>query len=185
MLRVAFSPENIEFDLPNRIESEAVSTGSTHTFQENISKFIEMFLTRSRIQGSIISTFHEMRKPMLKSDNERLDVSAMFKALGDPTRLHILAFLRSCCGPVAVEDTGDVRPVVGPTVGEVCCHVTGAEQINSKISHHLKELRLAGLITIEQRGKNRICGVNREAVAVLASYLSDAGADLSNSGRCC
>src|SRR5450755_3227815 len=96
----------------------------------------------------------------------------MFKALGDPTRLHIFEFLRSCCCPVAVEESGDVRPVIGPTVGEVCCHVTGAEQINSKISHHLKELRLAGLITVERRGKNMICGVNRESVAALAAYLA-------------
>ena len=59
----------------------------------------------------------------------------------------------------------------GRLSGEVCCHVTGAEQINSKISHHLKELRLAGLITVERRGKNMICGVNREAVAALAAYL--------------
>ncbi len=122
---------------------------------------------------------------MPNTDNESPDVSAMFKALGDPTRLHIFAFLRACCGPVAVEATGEVRPVVGPTVGEVCCHVTGAEQINSKISHHLKELRLAGLITIEQRGKNRVCGVNREAVAALASYLGGASSEKDNGGGCC
>ena len=114
-----------------------------------------------------------------------LDAAAMFKALGDPTRLHIFAFLRSCCCPVAVEESGDVRPVVGPTVGEVCCHVTGAEQINSKISHHLKELRLAGLITIERRGKNMICGVNREAVAALAAYLGGEVVDTNESGSCC
>ena len=122
---------------------------------------------------------------MPKTDNEPLDLPAMFKALGDPTRLHIFAFLRSCCGPVAVEETGEVRPVVGPTVGEVCCHVTGAEQINSKISHHLKELRLAGLITVERRGKNMICGVNREAVAALAFYLGGEGSDKNNGGGCC
>src|SRR5438445_7443558 len=106
-----------------------------------------------------------MRKRMHKPENKRLDVAAMFKALGDPTRLRIFEFLRSCCCPVAVEETGEVRPVAGPTVGEVCCTITGAEKINSTISHHLKELRLAGLISIEQRGKNRICGINRPAVA--------------------
>jgi hypothetical protein len=78
-----------------------------------------------------------------------------------------------------------VRPVSGPTVGEVCCHVTGAEQINSKISHHLKELRLAGLITIERRGKNMICGVNRAAVAALAFYLGGEVSDKNTSGPCC
>lgn len=99
------------------------------------------------------------------------DKAAMFKALGDPTRLRIFEFLCGQCCPVAVEDNGDVRPVLGPTVGEVCCQVTGADRITSTISFHLKELRLAGLITTERHGKNMICGVNREAVAALAAYL--------------
>src|SRR5689334_16187472 len=120
---------------------------------------------------------------MNKAENERLDVAAMFKALGDPTRLHIFEFLRSCCCPVAVEESGEVRPVEGPTVGEVCCHVTGAEQINSKISHHLNELRLAGLINVERRGKNMICSVDREAVAALGAYLG--GAMDGHGGSCC
>lgn len=107
----------------------------------------------------------------------------MFKALGDPTRLRIYEFLcRQCC-PVAVEESGDVRPVLGPTVGEVCCHVTGAERINSTISFHLKELRLAGLITVDRRGKNMICGVNSETGAALASYLD--GLSDNKSGDCC
>ena len=109
------------------------------------------------------------------------ELAAMFKALGDPTRLRIFAFLRDCCCPVAVEETGDVRPVEGPTVGQVCCQVTGAERITSTVSHHLKELRQAGLITVERRGKNMICGVNREAVARLAAYLSEAN---EGSGCC-
>src|SRR5580700_441957 len=118
-------------------------------------------------------------------ESKRLDVAAMFKALGDPTRLHIFEFLRSCCCPVAVEESGNVRPVIGPTVGEVCCHVTGAEQINSKISHHLKELRLAGLISVERRGKNMICGVNREAVAALAAYLALEVSEDCSGCSCC
>ena len=99
------------------------------------------------------------------------DKAVMFKALGDSTRLRIFEFLCQQCCPVAVEDNGNVRPVLGPTVGEVCCHVTGADRINSTISFHLKELRLSGLITTERHGKNMICDVNREAVASLASYL--------------
>ena len=112
----------------------------------------------------------------------------MFKALGDPTRLKIFEFLRSCCCAIAVDEgSGGVRPIEGPTVGEVCCNVTGAEKINSTISHHLKELRLAGLITIERRGKNMICGVNEEVVLALAAYLGGGGQeqDKAARGACC
>ncbi len=113
--------------------------------------------------------------------------SAMFRALGDPTRLRIFEFLCECCCPVALEESGDVRPVSGPTVGDVCCHVTGADQINSTISHHLKELRLAGLITTERRGKNMVCGVNHAAVVALRNYLAAHGLRTEDGAkrRCC
>jgi ArsR family transcriptional regulator len=126
-----------------------------------------------------------MRKTIDNLENKRLDVAAIFEALGDPTRLRIFEFLRSCHCPMAVEETGDVRPDVGPTVGEVCCRVAGAEQINSKISHHLKYLRLAGLIPVERCGKNMICGVNREAVVALAAYLGSDDLDGQDGGACC
>jgi ArsR family transcriptional regulator len=109
-------------------------------------------------------------------------IASMFKALGDSTRLRIFDFLRGCCGPVAVEESGDVRPVDGPTVGDVCCHITGADRINSTISHHIKELRLAGLVTVQRRGKNMICRINRDAVALLAIYLS--GREVPSDGCC-
>ena len=95
----------------------------------------------------------------------------MFKALGDPTRLRIFEFLRCCDMPVALENSGDVRPVDGPTVGDVCCHVTGIERITSTISFHLKELRSAELIQMEKRGKCMICSINKQAVAELSAYL--------------
>ncbi len=116
--------------------------------------------------------------------NELIDLPAAFKALGDPTRLHIFEFLCACCCPVAVEETGDVRLVAGPTVGEVCCRVLGTDKITSSVSFHLKELRLAGLITMERRGKNIICGINREAVAHLGTYFSRSLTE-TPSGDCC
>lgn len=103
------------------------------------------------------------------------DLAVMFKALSDPTRLRIFEFLRSCSEAVEVGETGTVRPTRGPTAGEVCCCITGSGRINSTISHHLKELRLAGLICVERRGKHMICSVNREAVALLADYLRGPG----------
>lgn len=98
-------------------------------------------------------------------------IALMCKALGDPTRLRIFEFLRSCCSPVEIAASGDVRPVHGPTAGEVCCQVTGSERINSTISFHLKELRLAGLITMERQGKYMVCGVNQRAIDDLAAFF--------------
>ncbi len=115
---------------------------------------------------------------------DELEASAMFKALGDPTRLRMFTFLRTCCCPVAVDDEGEVRPVVGPTVGEVCCSVTGSEKVTSTVSFHLKELRNAGLITMERRGKNMICGVNRAALTRLAAYLGE-DPNETEQGDCC
>ncbi len=101
------------------------------------------------------------------------DLAAMFKALGDPTRLRIFELLRSCCPTVALDESGEARAMEELTVGEVCCRITGAEKITSTISFHLKELRLAGLITAERRGKYMVCGINRAAVTALAAYLAD------------
>jgi len=113
------------------------------------------------------------------------EMSLMFKALGDPTRLRIFEFLKAQCCPVAIEaDTGEVSPLTGPTVGEVCCHVTGEAVVTSTVSFHLKELRLAGLITMERSGRHMICGVNRDALAQIIAALSES-APLTQSSDCC
>jgi ArsR family transcriptional regulator, arsenate/arsenite/antimonite-responsive transcriptional repressor len=101
------------------------------------------------------------------------ETARIFKGLSDKTRVQIFEFLRRRCGEVAVDENGDVRPIQGPTFGEVCCHITGKEKVNSTISFHLNELRESGLITVEKRGRLMICGLNLPVVARLASYLSD------------
>lgn len=96
-----------------------------------------------------------------------LDLVPMFRALGDPNRARIFEFLCGKDAPLALEDSGEVHPVRGCTIGEVCCHVTGQDQFSSTVSFHLKELRLAGLIRTEKQGRFTICTVNRVALAAL------------------
>ncbi|QYK52456.1 MAG: helix-turn-helix transcriptional regulator [Fimbriimonadaceae bacterium] len=84
-----------------------------------------------------------------------------FKALSDPTRMRIVRYLLK-------HSTGEKR--TGPTASEICFHLTGAEKINSTISHHLHELDNAGLISIERKGKHMICTLRPEAFM----YLSNA-----------
>lgn len=97
----------------------------------------------------------------------------MFKALGDPTRLAIFNALRCCAGAncgVEVDDEGQVRPAGSLSVGEVCCRIGGS---NSTISHHLKELRLAGLIRMEKRGRWIYCTVNPEALDRIRQFAQE------------
>ncbi|MBL7628298.1 winged helix-turn-helix transcriptional regulator [Frankia sp. CN6] len=72
-------------------------------------------------------------RPLTPAEAER--TAAMFKALGDPVRLRIFSMIASSAGSEAcVCDISDVG-VSQPTV-----------------SHHLKKLREAGLLTSERRG---------------------------------
>ncbi|RYG24206.1 transcriptional regulator [bacterium] len=107
------------------------------------------------------------------------ELATMCHAMGDPTRARIVLFLLDCCCPVAVGEGGEVAPFDGATAGQVCCHLTGEERISSTVSFHLKVLREAGLVTTERRGKYMVCGVNREALAKLAAFFTQAG------GNCC
>jgi DNA-binding transcriptional ArsR family regulator len=66
---------------------------------------------------------------------DRSDDAAIFKALGDPHRLTILATLARADDDVCVCDFTSALPLNQPTV-----------------SHHLKLLRDAGLVVGERRG---------------------------------
>jgi len=104
------------------------------------------------------------------------------KALSDPTRLHIVEFLsRCCCGRAAVRDDGGVE---GPTAGEVCCHITGAEKITSTVSHHLHELEEAGLVKLERRGKTTVCTLVPATLEDLSGRLAEL-AKGEGQGGCC
>ena len=105
-----------------------------------------------------------------------------FKALADPTRLHIVEFLASmCCGRAAVNEDGGVE---GATAGEVCCHITGAEKITSTVSHHLHELEAIGLVQIERRGKSMVCTLRHENLLSLSDYLRSLALSENRKGCC-
>jgi ArsR family transcriptional regulator len=75
-----------------------------------------------------------VRQPL--SAEQAVGLAGLFKAMGDPVRLRLLSLIASHDGGEAcVCDLTDVFDLTGPT-----------------ISHHLKVLREAGLITGERRG---------------------------------
>jgi ArsR family transcriptional regulator, arsenate/arsenite/antimonite-responsive transcriptional repressor len=95
-------------------------------------------------------------------------LAAIFKALGDPTRLRIFEMLRCCDREAAIDESGGCCPTAGLTVGEVCCRFG---QSMSTLSFHLKELRLAGLLRTEKRGRFIYCSMNPTALALVREFL--------------
>jgi ArsR family transcriptional regulator, arsenate/arsenite/antimonite-responsive transcriptional repressor len=95
-------------------------------------------------------------------------LAGIFKALGDPTRLRIFEFLRCCSRDVEIDEAGQCRPANAMSVGEVCCRL---DQSMSTVSHHLKELRIAGLIRTEKRGRWIYCSVNQQALDRIRQFL--------------
>lgn len=82
----------------------------------------------------------------------------MFKALGDPTRVRLLSL-------IAAHDEG-----------EACiCDLTDPVGLSQPtVSHHMKQLVDAGLVTRDQRGKWAYYRVVDETLAALSDALSNA-----------
>jgi DNA-binding transcriptional ArsR family regulator len=88
-----------------------------------------------------------------------------FGALSNPNRLAIFLRLVSCCPPGTSCSLDEMRKCVGD-LGE------GLNIVSSTISHHIKELRTAGLIHVQKKGKFTQCWVDGETVALLSDLLA-------------
>jgi ArsR family transcriptional regulator len=94
-----------------------------------------------------------VREPL--TGDQSIELARLFKAMGDPVRLQLLSLIASRAGGEAcVCDLSGVFDLTGPT-----------------ISHHLKVLREAGLISGERRGTWVYYRVHPEVLARLAAVL--------------
>ena len=99
------------------------------------------------------------REPL--SADQSVELARVFKAMGDPVRLRLLSLIASHAGGEAcVCDLTDVFDLSGPT-----------------ISHHLKVLREAGLITGRRRGTWVYYRVHPELLAQVSAVLVPAAPD--------
>ncbi len=85
---------------------------------------------------------------------ERERLVAMFKALGDPTRLDIFRLVAAQDAPICACDVVDRFLVSQPT-----------------ISHHMRVLRDAGLITVSRRGVWAYYAADARGLALLQVSL--------------
>jgi DNA-binding transcriptional ArsR family regulator len=93
---------------------------------------------------------------------ESEELARVFKALSDPNRVAILQILRTMCGGSCAV------PEASSTVSEIACCFDLAL---STVSHHLKELRNAGLIDCVKRGQWVHCSANEEALERVARFI--------------
>ncbi|MFI0902985.1 ArsR/SmtB family transcription factor [Streptomyces sioyaensis] len=85
---------------------------------------------------------------------EAARTAAMFKVLGDPTRLRLFSLVASHEG------------------GEACvCDISDVGVSQPTVSHHLKKLREAGLLTSERRGTWVYYRVAPSVVAAMGKML--------------
>lgn len=111
------------------------------------------------------------------------------RALSNPNRLQIFVQLTQSCEPGAscsADEEGMRR-----CVGELGQDLGLAP---STVSHHIKELRQAGLIRVERRGQNIHCWVDADVIRSLADFFQassnacsgsgEAAASRSNMGMC-
>ena len=94
------------------------------------------------------------------------DLAGIFKALSDPNRLQIFQLLRKRCGRGCRVPAGES----GNTVSELAAEFDLAL---STVSHHLKELKNAGLITCEKRGLWVYCAPNEEILKRIGSFAKE------------
>jgi len=96
---------------------------------------------------------------------EQVRLAEQFQALGNRHRLEIFEYLaRNCCIGTT---TSDERMVA--TVGKLASMLTIAP---STVSHHLKELRTAGLIAMDRNGQERECWVEPDVLQRLGGFFS-------------
>ena len=106
--------------------------------------------TRTRPEGCCVEPVMPTELPALTDER----VVAGFKALADPTRLAVFRFIAAQEAPICACDVVDPFDVSQPT-----------------ISHHLRVLREAGLVTVSRRGVWAYYAVDPDGLARLRAAL--------------
>jgi DNA-binding transcriptional ArsR family regulator len=96
------------------------------------------------------------------------DLARIFRALGDPSRLAIFEVVRAACTDDSAHSSEELRSSVTEIAREFDLSL-------STVSHHLKELRTAGLIRCERRGQHIFCSVNPDVLQVVDRFLRGIG----------
>lgn len=98
-------------------------------------------------------------------DISSVDLAGVFKALADPNRLAIFELVRERGS--GVHTVEDAENSISKIAREFDLSL-------STVSHHLKELRNAGLIHCEKHGQTVYCTPVPDALEAIATFLGEA-----------
>ena len=92
------------------------------------------------------------------------DLAAIFKALADPNRLAIFQLVR---------ERGGEGHTVEETTRSISKIAAEFDLTLSTVSHHIKELRNAGLIRCEKVGQTVYCTPDPRAIEAIERFLGE------------
>lgn len=95
------------------------------------------------------------------------DLSTIFKALSDRNRLAIYKLIRERCEPGHSSSQEEIDRSVSRIAEEFDLSL-------STVSHHLKELKNAGLIRCERRGQRIYCTTEGDPLEKVAEFVGPA-----------
>jgi ArsR family transcriptional regulator len=102
----------------------------------------------------------------LKTERDIERYAEIFKALSNPHRLKIFLNLVSCCAPGTV---WTVEAQESRCVGDLARDL---DIVASTVSHHIKELRRAGLIKMRRVGQKIECWVDPKIIKELEEFFT-------------
>ncbi len=94
-----------------------------------------------------------------------MDLARVFKALGDPTRLAIFELVRASVDAGEGHSPGEIENSISQIASRFDLSL-------STVSHHIKELRQAGLIRCDRRGQSIYCSVEPDVLAEIGRFLT-------------
>jgi ArsR family transcriptional regulator len=93
-----------------------------------------------------------------------IDLARVFKVLGDPTRLAIFEIVRAGSEGEA-HTAGEIKQSISAIASRFDLSL-------STVSHHIKEMRQAGVIRCERRGQTIICSIDPDVLGEIEQFAT-------------
>jgi len=99
---------------------------------------------------------------------KQLNITKIFKALSNDQRLKLFEMIYDCQVEKHSNKKGSCTQGLDKAFTKACDHLSVGR---STVSHHMKELENAGLISMTRKGQSFTCKINMDAVNAIKQFL--------------